>query len=69
MNLFRERFGALNNGRLENEESVTLPALLEMVNNGLSAQHHYTTAEAREALKVMDTAGEVVFAEDMIFRV
>ncbi|KZV92096.1 ATP dependent DNA helicase [Exidia glandulosa HHB12029] len=68
--LFRQRLGDLMTKGLGTEGSLPLEEVLERVNNGLSAQHLYSTGEGTAALQAMDAVndltvidGEVIFPE------
>lgn len=55
-------------GPLAEEESMPLDGLLPLLNQGLQARDLFDINEARAALEVMNEASEVMFSQDVVYR-
>lgn len=55
-------------GPLAEEESMQLDGLLPILNQGLQARDLYDINEARAALEAMNEASEVMFSQDVVYR-
>ncbi|CAD6890196.1 unnamed protein product [Tilletia laevis] len=71
LNSFRSRLAALfaRGGALSEEDYGSLADVLEGVNRGLPARDMFSDAEAREALRVMGEADEIMFSDDVVYKV
>ncbi|KAG7450152.1 ATP dependent DNA helicase [Guyanagaster necrorhizus] len=65
---FRSRVSKLFGSKLRDDESVFLKDLLEMVNEGLSTDMLFGTAEATEACQIMTDAEELMLSEGIIYK-
>ncbi|KAK0245875.1 ATP dependent DNA helicase [Armillaria nabsnona] len=66
--LFRTRVSKLFSSKLSDDESVFLKDLLEMVNEGLSTDMLFGTAEATEACQIMTDAEELMLSEGIVYK-
>ncbi|KAK0545831.1 MCM DNA helicase complex subunit [Tilletia horrida] len=68
---FRARLAGMfgRGGVLSEEEYASLESVLEGVNMGLPARDMYSDAEAREALRIMGEADEIMFSDDVVYKV
>jgi DNA replication licensing factor MCM3 len=55
--------------RLQDEETVFLKDLVEMVNEGLPADSLYGTGEATKLCEVMGEADELMISEGIVYKV
>ncbi|KAK0233269.1 MCM2/3/5 family-domain-containing protein [Armillaria fumosa] len=66
--LFRTRVSKLFSSKLSDDESVFLRDLLEMVNEGLSTEMLFGTAEATEACQIMTDAEELMLSDGIVYK-
>ncbi|KAE8224086.1 hypothetical protein CF326_g8091, partial [Tilletia indica] len=71
LNSFRSRLAALfaRGGSLSEEDYATLGNVLEGVNRGVPARDMFSDAEAREALRIMGEADEIMFSDDVVYKI
>ena len=69
MQLFRTRLAKLFATSLQDEESMLLSTLLEMVNDGLPTDTLFGTAEATAACQVMSDANELMLSDGIVYRI
>ncbi|CCM00323.1 uncharacterized protein FIBRA_02353 [Fibroporia radiculosa] len=69
LKLFRTRLAHLFATRLQDEESFLLPNLLELINEGLSTDELFGTAEATIACEVMGDANELMLSGDIVYKI
>lgn len=68
---FRDVLSTLlsSQGALAEEQTVTVEALLPLINTGLRAEDLFSHSEALEALSKMDEDNEVMLSEGVVYRV
>lgn len=66
--LFRTRVSKLFGTKLNDDESVFLKDLLEMVNEGLSTDMLFGTTEATEACQIMTDAEELMLSDGIVYK-
>ncbi|KAF8202956.1 MCM2/3/5 family-domain-containing protein [Pholiota molesta] len=69
LQLFRARVSKMFATRLQDEETVFLKDLVEMVNEGLPADSLYGTGEATKLCEVMGEADELMISEGIVYKV
>lgn len=68
LQIFRTRLAKIFATQEEDRE-LLFPKMLEMINEGLSTEELFGTAEATAACKTMDEADEVMFHEGIVHKV
>jgi len=68
---FRSRLAGLfaRGGAYSEEDFAPLAGALEGVNRGMAAREMYSDAEAREALRIMGESDEIMFSDDVIYKI
>jgi len=69
MQLFRARVSKIFATRLQDEETVFLKDLLELVNEGMSTESLYGTAEATQICEIMTENDELMISEGIVYKV
>lgn len=69
LQLFRSRLANIFATRLQDEESIFLAELVETVNQGLSTDALFGTAEATEACQVMQEREELMISEGIVYKI
>ncbi|KAK0533450.1 MCM DNA helicase complex subunit [Tilletia horrida] len=68
---FRTRLAGLfaRGGALSEEEYASIETVLEGVNRGVPARDMFSDAEAREALRIMGELDEIMFSDDVVYKI
>jgi len=69
MQLFRSRVSKIFVTRMQDEETILLTDLVEMVNEGMSAENLFGTTEATQICEVMGENDELMISEGIVYRV
>lgn len=69
LRLFRTRLASLFATRLQDPEQFLFTDLLPMINEGLSTDILFGTAEATAACQVMTEANEIMLSGDVVYKI
>ncbi|KAF8971446.1 ATP dependent DNA helicase [Flammula alnicola] len=69
LQLFRSRVSKIFATRLQDEETVFLKDLVELVNEGLSVNTLYATGEATRLCEIMGETDELMISEGIVYKV
>ncbi|OBZ79143.1 DNA replication licensing factor mcm3 [Grifola frondosa] len=69
LRLFRTRLANLFATRLQDEDEIYLTALLEMINEGLSTDILFGTAEATAVCQIMTDANELMLSDGIVYKI
>jgi len=69
LKLFRTRLAKLFATRLQDDEQFFFTDLLELINEGLSTDELFGTAEATIACEVMTEANELMLSGDIVYKI
>jgi len=69
MQLFRSRVSKIFATRMQDEETIFLTDLVEIVNEGLAAEALFGTAEATEICEIMGDSDELMISEGIVYKV
>jgi DNA replication licensing factor MCM3 len=69
LQLFRSRVGHVIATRLQDEQSIFLSDLLEVVNEGLGTDALFGTAEATEACQIMQDKDELMISDGIVYTI
>lgn len=69
LQLFRTRLAGLMATTFQDDEAIQLDKVVEQVNQGLTIDALFGTAEAKEACLAMDEANEIMFSGGLIYPV
>lgn len=66
---FRSRLANIFATRLQDEEQIFLPQLLEAINEGLPTDMLYGTAEATGACQIMQDSEELMLSDGIVYKI
>ena len=69
LSLFRQKLSAVFSGRLVDEDAIPLSTILEYVNDGLEAQHMFSTEEAATCAEVMTDANQIMLHDGIVYKI
>lgn len=69
LKLFRTRLAHLFATKLVDEDQMYLHTLVEMINDGLSTDELFGTAEATAACNIMTDANEVMLSDGIVYKI
>lgn len=69
LEIFRRRVANAFATRLQDEEQVFLPDLLQMVNEGLPTDELFSTTEATQACQVMQDSEELMLSDGIVYKI
>ena len=67
--MFRSRLAHLFATKLQDIEQIFLKDLLSMLNEGLSTNELFGTAEATAACEIMGEANELMLSEGIVYKI
>jgi len=69
LQLFRSRVSKVFVTRMQDEETIFLTDLVEIVNEGMSAENLFGTAEATQICEIMGENDELMISEGIVYKV
>lgn len=69
MQVFRSRVSKIFVTRMQDEETIFLTDLVEMVNEGMSTENLFGTTEATQICEIMGENDELMISEGIVYRV
>ena len=69
LQLFRARVSKIFATRLQDEETIYLKELLELVNEGLTTDSLFGTSEATQICEFMGQNDEIMISEGIVYKV
>jgi DNA replication licensing factor MCM3 len=67
--LFRERLAQVLRSRFGEEDAIPMTVLLPAINDGMSADSLFGTAEARGCALLMTEDNEIMLSEDVVYKI
>lgn len=66
---FRKRLANLYATKLIDEDAIAMPALVQAINEGLSTDEMFGTAEATTATEIMTEAEELLLSGGIVYKI
>jgi len=69
LQLFRSRLANIFATRMQDEEQIFLTELLQLINEGLTTDSLFGTAEATDACQVMQDNEELMISDGIVYKI